>query len=89
MKRFGIRTGIEKGSGTSFRTGIRTGTGTKKILAYCHSQTHEQKDSKIINTLKINENDEIDTCDLYGEHSDDIKIDLSKELLTEINKKTI
>jgi hypothetical protein len=33
---------------------------SKKILAYCHSQTHE----------------EIDTCDLNGIYKQDIKVDL-------------
>lgn len=55
-----------------------------KILAYCHSQIHEEREGlKIINKLKIHKDDEIDTCDLYGNHQRDIKIDLSKTLLTD------
>ena len=80
---FRTGTGIEKRTRTSFRTGTSFRTETKKILAYCHSQTHEEiKDSKIINTLNINQFDEIDTCDLYEKHPNDINIDLSKKILT-------
>jgi len=99
----GNRTGIKTGNRTltGSLTGNRSrsliGTKTKhfflklnpkKILAYCHSQKHEERyDLKIINTLQINEFDKIDTCDLYGEHDDDIKIDLSKRSLSETDRK--
>ena len=63
------------------KTSLSSIPKSKKILAYCHSQTHEERgDLNIINTLKINKGDEIDTCDLYGKHQRDIKIYLSIQI---------
>lgn len=70
------------------KTSLSSIPKSKKILAYCHSQTHEERgDLNIINTLKINKGDEIDTCDLYGDHKKDIKIDLSRQISIDDIKK--
>ena len=40
------------------KTSLSSIPKSKKILAYCHSQTHEERgDLNIINTLKINKGD--------------------------------